>query len=94
MTMTPTWVSVGTFPHGYLAELAAATLRSQNVEVMVRGNDVGLFGAGFHGWSARGWEVLVPSPHAEFAREVLSADDPEDDPEDEADDDAAPDGEK
>lgn len=72
--MTPPWVSVGTFPDGYQAELAAATLRSQNIDVMVRGNDVGLFGAGFHGWTARGWEVLVPEAQAELAVDVLGAD--------------------
>jgi hypothetical protein len=75
------WVSIGTFSDGYLAELAAATLRSQEVEVVVRGNDVGLFGAGFHGWSARGWEVLVPSEQAEFARDVLGSDELEEDEE-------------
>ena len=76
--MSAPWVSIGTFPDGYQAELAAATLRSQSIEVMVRGNDVGLFGAGFHGWSARGWEVLVPREQAEFARDVLGADELED----------------
>lgn len=76
------WVSIGTFSNGYLAELAAATLRSQHIEVMVRGNDVGLFGAGFQGWAARGWEVLVPEEHAEFARDVLGSDELEEDEED------------
>lgn len=78
------WVSIGTFSDGYLAELAAATLRSQNIEVMVRGNDVGLFGAGFHGWTARGWEVLVPGEQAELARDVLAADDADETGEDES----------
>jgi hypothetical protein len=67
------WVSIGTFSNGYQAEIAAATLRSQNIEVMVRGNDVGLFGAGFQGWAARGWEVLVPDTDAELARDMLAA---------------------
>ena len=67
------WVSIGTFSNGYEAEIAAATLRSQNIDVMVRGNDVGLFGAGFQGWAARGWEVLVPDADAELARDVLAA---------------------
>lgn len=76
------WVSIGTFSNGYLAEIAAATLRSQNIEVMVRGNDVGLFGAGFQGWAARGWEVLVPAADGDLARDVLAAEaDTEEQPE-------------
>jgi hypothetical protein len=70
--MTPPWVSVGTYSSGFEAEIAAARLRAEDIEVMVRGNDVGLFGAGFQGWAARGWEVLVPDELADMAREALS----------------------
>ena len=56
----------------YEADIAAAKLDAAGIPVLVRGNDtVGIFGANFGGFTARGVDVLVPAAFAADARLLL-----------------------
>jgi hypothetical protein len=67
------WVSVATYSAGYEADLAIAWLDAAGIMAVRRGNDtVGIFGPGFEGATARGFDVLVPADLAAEARDVLS----------------------
>jgi len=69
---TARWVSVATFAAGLDADIAVQQLEAAGIPAIARGNDiVGLFGPGFTGPSARGVEVVVPSPFADEARSLL-----------------------
>lgn len=71
MTHDVRWASVATFATGFEADLARATLESEGLLVLIRGPQVGLFGAGFQGTVGGGVELLVPSPELERARHLL-----------------------
>lgn len=66
------WLRVANVASGWEAELLVARLDAEDVPARVVGNDVtGLFGPGFMGATARGFDVEVPAPYAAKARVVL-----------------------
>ena len=72
MTERARWESLATFATGFEADRARALLESEEIPVMVKGPQVGVFGAGFQGVMSGGVELLVPSPEVERARHVLA----------------------
>lgn len=77
-----TWVTVVRCASGFEADLAVTQLQAAGIPALARGNDiVGLFGPNFQGPTARGVDVVVPSPELARARWVLTGEwDEEDDP--------------
>ncbi|HET6763995.1 MAG TPA: DUF2007 domain-containing protein [Longimicrobiaceae bacterium] len=72
------WIEVATFGAVYEADIAVATLESAGIPARVGGGEhVGIFGAGYQGFTARGVAVLVPENHADDARELLMDEPPE-----------------
>ena len=66
-----TWATLTTFGSGLEADLARQTLDAEGIPALVRGDHVGIFGAGFQGTLASGVELLVPAPELDRARELL-----------------------
>ncbi len=56
------------------ADLDLATLEAEEIPVMVKGPEVGIFGPGFAGATSRGVEVYVPRDALEAARELIGED--------------------
>lgn len=71
MTQDVRWATLATFATGFEADLARAALEAEGILVMVKGPQVGLFGAGFQGTVGAGVELLVPSPELARARLLL-----------------------
>jgi len=65
------WASLVTFATGFEADLAREVLEAADILVMVRGPQVGLFGAGFQGAMGAGVELLVPAPELARALALL-----------------------
>jgi hypothetical protein len=66
------WVEVVTYGAVFQADMAVAMLEEAGIPARVGGGEhVGIFGAGFQGWTNRGVPVLVPQHRAEEARELL-----------------------
>lgn len=72
MSETARWVVVGTFNTGLQADIARQTLEAEDIPVLVRGNQSGIFGAAFQGVVTGGIELLVPDVELERARELVS----------------------
>lgn len=68
---TATWATLTTFGSGLEADIARQTLDAEGIPALVRGDHVGIFGAGFQGTVASGVELLVPEPELDRARELL-----------------------
>ena len=62
---------VATYDYVIEADFAAATLEEAGIPARVSGAHVGLFGAGFQGYTQYGAQVLVPWHRAEDAAELL-----------------------
>jgi len=71
----PTWATLTTFGTGIEADLARQTLDAEGIPALVRGDHVGIFGAGFQGTLASGVELLVPAPALDRARRLLGLED-------------------
>ena len=69
------WELLATFASGFEADQARAILEAAEILVMVKGPQMGLFGAGFQGIMGAGVELLVPAPEVERARDLLGSDD-------------------
>jgi hypothetical protein len=68
---TEAWVVVAEFGAVLEADFAAATLQEAGIPARVTGAHVGLFGAGYQGYSMYGAKVMVPWHRERDAREVL-----------------------
>jgi hypothetical protein len=69
------WASLATFATGFEADLAREALEAADILVMVRGPQVGLFGAGYQGAMGAGVELLVPAPELARALALLDVND-------------------
>jgi hypothetical protein len=76
--MASDWVKIATVASGFEADLARAMLEEENIPVLVRGKQAGLFGGGFQGAVPGGVDILVPSAAASRARELIESDDDSD----------------
>jgi len=74
MTQDAHWASLSTFATGFDADQAKALLEAEGIPVLVKGPQVGLFGAGFQGVVGGGVELMVPSPELPRARALLDSD--------------------
>ena len=68
------WATLVTLASGLEADLARQTLEADGIPALVRGDHVGIFGAGFQGPVGSGVELLVPSPELDRARLLLGLD--------------------
>ena len=66
------WQTVASYAGGFDADVAVERLEAAGIPAIARGNDVvGIVGPGFQGRTARGVDVVVPSPFADEARSLL-----------------------
>jgi hypothetical protein len=79
---TRPWVVVAEYGAVLEADFAAATLEEAGIPARVTGAHLGIFGAGYQGYSIFGARVMVPWHRAQDARRVLDIDD-EDAPDEE-----------
>lgn len=68
---TEPWVVVAEYGAVLEADFACATLQEAGIPARVTGAHLGLFGAGYQGWSMYGARVMVPWHREDDARHVL-----------------------
>jgi hypothetical protein len=73
MSFYSDWQRLASFSAGYEADLAEAVLRAHEIPVLRKGPEVGIFGPGFAGPTARGVEILVPADRVEEAQALLAS---------------------
>jgi len=73
------WVVVAEFGAVLEADFAAATLEEAGIPARVTGAHLGVFGAGYQGYSMFGVRVMVPWHREDDARHVLDGLSPEED---------------
>jgi hypothetical protein len=71
---TAEWAPLATFGNTLEADLVRQALEEEGIPVLVRGNQLGIFGGGFQGNVTGGVELLVPSPELARAREIAGDD--------------------
>ncbi|MBA4071081.1 MAG: hypothetical protein C0497_04475 [Gemmatimonas sp.] len=71
MTHETQFVPLASFANGFDADLVRARLEAEGIPVLLKGPQVGMFGAGFQGSFMGGAELFVPSPELERARALL-----------------------
>ena len=76
--MASDWVKIATVASGFEADLTRAMLEEQDIPVLIRGKQAGLFGGGFQGAVPGGVDILVPSTVASRARELIESDEESD----------------
>lgn len=69
------WVELATFGTGFEADLARQSLTDAEIPCLLRGNQAGMFGAGFQGPVMGGIALYVPSTAIDTARDVLDLED-------------------
>lgn len=69
------WVELATFGTGFEADLAQQSLTEAEIPCLMRGNQAGIFGAGFQGPVMGGITLYVPASAMETARDLLELDD-------------------
>lgn len=73
MTESPIrWTAVASFPGRFLAEVTIRTLEAEEIPVLVKGEEPGIWGPGFTGLTPQGIEILVPAECAEEASEIIA----------------------
>lgn len=65
------WVQLASFATGFEADLAQQSLTEAEIPCLLRGNQAGMFGAGFQGPVMGGIQLYVPSSAVDTARDVL-----------------------
>ena len=75
------WVVVAEYGAVLEADFAAATLEEAGIPARVTGAHLGIFGAGYQGYSMFGVRVMVPWHREDDARRVLEGLAPDDDDE-------------
>jgi hypothetical protein len=73
------WVVVAEYGAVLEADFAAATLQEAGIPARVTGAHLGIFGAGYQGYSMHGVKVLVPWHREDDARLILEGLAPDDD---------------
>lgn len=68
---TAPWVIVAEFGAVLEADFAAATLQEAGIPARVTGAHLGIFGAGYQGYSMHGVKVMVPWHREDDARRIL-----------------------
>ena len=68
---TDPWVVIAEYGAVLEADFACATLQEAGIPARVTGAHLGLFGAGYQGWSMYGARVMVPWHREDDARHVL-----------------------
>lgn len=71
MTHGTQFVPLATFANGFDADLVRARLEAEGIPVILKGAQVGMFGAGFQGSFMGGAELFVPSPELDRAKALL-----------------------
>jgi hypothetical protein len=71
MTDEAQFVPLASFANGFDADLVRARLEAEGIPVLLKGPQVGMFGAGFQGSLMGGAELFVPSPELERAKALL-----------------------
>lgn len=69
------WVELATFGTGFEADVAQQSLTEAEIPCLMRGNQAGIFGAGFQGPVMGGITLYVPSSAVNTARDLLELDD-------------------
>ncbi len=69
------WVELATFGTGFEADLAQQSLTEAEIPCLMRGNQAGIFGAGFQGPVMGGITLYVPASAIATARDLLELDD-------------------
>ena len=69
------WVELATYGTGFEADLAQQSLTEAEIPCLMRGNQAGIFGAGFQGPVMGGITLYVPSSAIQTARDLLELDD-------------------
>lgn len=69
------WAKLAEYATGIEADMARATLAEAEIPVVVKGEQVGIFGAGFQGAQPGGITLLVPAGALDRAREMLGIED-------------------
>lgn len=69
------WVELATFGTGFEADIAQQSLTEAEIPCLMRGNQAGIFGAGFQGPVMGGITLYVPASAIEAARDLLELDD-------------------
>lgn len=69
------WVELATYGTGFEADLAQQSLTEAEIPCLMRGNQAGIFGAGFQGPVMGGITLYVPSSAVQTARDLLELDD-------------------
>ena len=77
--MAEPWVVVAEFGAVLEADFAAATLEEAGIPARVTGAHLGVFGAGYQGYSMFGVRVMVPWHREDDARHVLDGLSPDED---------------
>jgi hypothetical protein len=65
------WVKVASFSARYLAEVWLEALDAEGIPFRTRGEESGIWGPGFAGPTARGFEILVREEDVEEAETLL-----------------------
>ena len=68
----PRFVPLAEFANGFDADVARERLAAEDIPVLVKGMQSGMFGAGFLGSAVGGVTLYVPSPELERARALLN----------------------
>ncbi len=71
MTDEPRYVLLATFANGFEADLARERLEAEDIPVLAKGSNVGMFGGAFQGSVTGGVSLFVPSPEIDRAKALL-----------------------
>lgn len=69
------WVQLATYATGFEADIARQSLTDAEIPCLLRGNQAGMFGAGFQGPVMGGIVLYVPSTAIDTARDLLDLED-------------------
>ena len=67
------WTLVAEFAAAFEAELPTSMLEAENIPVLRKGPETGIYGPGFAGTSALGVQLYVPQACLEDARSILES---------------------
>lgn len=65
------WTQIASYGTRLEADIARATLEAAGIQVLIHGEQSGIFGPGFQGWAPGGITVAVPAHEADRARAAI-----------------------